>query len=441
VVFAQTSGAIRSIASPSYVAPTTVRLSDDYTADYAEIYRQQGEVRVVVDFLARNIGQLALHTFRRVGDDDRRRETKHLLAQLIGRPNSFTTSDRLVRETVADRAIYDRCLWIKTFEKLPNGDRVRALVRIPPYMWRLDNGPETNWIKPERFIVQGNLREFTVPIEQTVYFRGYNPLDTRQGLSPIESLRRSLSESWAASIMREQTLRNGARFSGYIHRPKDAPKWNDNSERRFKTGWRNQFQGLTATEGGGTPVLEDGMTFVPASMTSEQLEYVATRKLTREEAAAAYFIPPPMIGILDHATFSNITEQHKMLYQDTLGPWLSEYEAEIQLQLVPDYNDEELYVEFNLKEKLKGSFAEEAKAFQTSVGAPWLTRNEARARNNLSPIDGGDDLIVPLNVTTEARAAEAAERAAELAANLPAIEPGEQDQEPAAGEPAAITAG
>jgi phage portal protein BeeE len=88
-----------------------------------------------------------------------------------------------------------------------------------------------------------------------------------------------------------------------------------------------------------------------------------------------------------------------MLYQDTLGPWLGEFQDEVKLQLVKDYGDAKVYVEFNMMEKLRGSFEEQAKSLQTAVGGPWLTRNEARARQNLSPIDGGDELIVPLNVT------------------------------------------
>jgi hypothetical protein len=60
--------------------------------------------------------------------------------------------------------------------------------------------------------------------------------------------------------------------------------------------------------------------------------------------------------------------------------------------------DPRTYVEFDLTEKLKGSFEERASILQASVGGPWLTRNEARADNNLPPIEGGDELIVPLNV-------------------------------------------
>lgn len=59
---------------------------------------------------------------------------------------------------------------------------------------------------------------------------------------------------------------------------------------------------------------------------------------------------------------------------------------------------QQTYVEFDLTEKLKGSFEERASILQAAVGGPWMTRNEARADNNLPPVEGGDELIVPLNV-------------------------------------------
>lgn len=142
------------------------------------------------------------------------------------------------------------------------------------------------------------------------------------------------------------------------------------------------------------------MAWKEASFNAQESEYLAGRKLTREECARAYHIPLPMVGILDNATFSNIREQHKNLYQDSLGPWLSMIEGDIELQLLPDLNTTPgVYVEFNIQEKLQGSFEEQVQALQSSVGAPWLTRDEARARMNL-PSMGGDAtrLVVPLNV-------------------------------------------
>lgn len=392
MVFAVSEGKLLSIQKPTYQAPTSLRISDDLSQDYSAIYRQQPSVRTVVDFLARNVAQLALHTFRRKEDSDRERVTDHPFAQMMRTPNPYTTGYRLIFSLIADRGIYDRALWVKVFQ-----DGKSMLVRIPPRLWTIADND--NWLAPTEFIVKGNRGKTTLQAKDVVYFRGYNPEDERYGLSPIESLRRILSEEYAAGQMREQTLRNGARIGGYIERPAATTEWSDTARQRFATGWRSQYAGQTATEGGGTPVLEDGMKFVAAGHSAADMQYIEARKLSREEAAAAYFIPPPMVGILDHATFGNIEEQHKMLYQDTLGPILQEVQQEIALQILGDFDDaDDLYNEFNMLEKLRGSFEEQASQMQSSVGAPFLTRNEARAKLNLPRIDGADELVVPLNV-------------------------------------------
>lgn len=391
MVFAVSEGKLLAVQKPTYQAPTALRINDDLSQDYAAIYRQQQSVRTVVDFLARNIGQLALHTFRRVDETDRERVRDHPFAVMMREPNPYTTGYRLIFSLIADRGIYDRALWVKAFH---NGRSM--LVRVPPRLWTVKDSD--NWLAPTAFEIKGNRGKTTLSAEQVVYFRGYNPEDERHGLSPIESLRRMLSEEYAAGQMREQILRNGARVSGYITRPA-GNAWSDTAYNRFRDGWRSQYSGHSATEGGGTPVLEDGMQFVAASQTAVDLQYIEARKLSREEAASAYFIPPPMVGILDHATFGNIEEQHKMLYQDTLGPILQEVQQEIALQILRDFDDADgLYNEFNMLEKLRGSFEEQASQLQSSVGAPFLSRNEARARLNLPRIDGADELVVPLNV-------------------------------------------
>lgn len=394
MAFVVSEGALQSVTRPAALAAPRLQLSADYSQAYSEIWRTQPAVRTVVTFLARNIAQLGLHSFERVSDDERRRlqPADHPVAALFKRPNPRTTRYRLLNDLVHDLGIYDCAYQLKVGTKV-----APSLLRLPPEMTKPTGG---SWLWADGFEVRGVSGAVTYPADRVVHFHGYNPTDSRTGSSPIEALRRTLAEEYQASRMREQVLRNGARMSGYIKRPaaQRGNSWSDPARDRFKAEWQAQYAG-EGPQAGGTPILEDGMEFVAASQTAQQLEYVSSRKLTREEVASAYFIPPPMVGILDHATFGNIEEQHKMLYQDTLGPWLAMIEAEYGLQLLPDLDpDGRVYVEFNLHEKLKGSFEEQAQQLSSSVGAPWLTRNEARARQNLPPIDGGDELVVPLNV-------------------------------------------
>jgi HK97 family phage portal protein len=391
MAFVATAGSVQGLARQRIATPSRIQLSASYSADYAEIFRTQDSVRTVVSFLARNIAQLGLPVYERVSDTDRQRVRDHPVARILRQPNPWTTRYRFINSLVHDFAIYDNAYWLKTkFDGSTAG-----LVRIPPTMIKPDGD---NWLTPDSFVISGGKGKRTVPADQVVYFRGYG-LDSDVGISPLESLRRILREAHTGSEMREQIMRNGARVSGYLLRPKDAPPWSVEARDRFRVGWQTQYAG-SGPGAGGTPILEDGMTFSPAAQTAKDLQYVEGRKLTREEVAAAYHIPPPMVGILDHATFSNISEQHKMLYQDCLGPWLVMFEEEIDLQLISEFDtDGRYYAEFNLREKLTGSFEERADAIQKAVGGPTMTINEARALDNRPPVDGGDDLIRPLNVT------------------------------------------
>lgn len=428
MAFVASAGSVQGLSRPNYRVPQRIALSSTFSADYHQIWRTQGSVRMVVTFLARNIAQLGLPLYHRAGDSDRQRLQDHPLAKLLRQPNPWTTRYRFINALVHDFAIHDVAYLLKT---KVDGSTV-GLVRIPPMLVRPKG---ENWLTPDEFEVAGSKSRKRYPADQVVYFRGYGGGDgiDDAGVSPLEALRQTLREEWTGSKMREQIMRNGSRASGYLERPAGAPPWSPDARERFRTQWQSQYVGDNAAEAGGTPILEDGMTFNDVSQTAKDLQYVEGRKLTREEVAAAYFIPPPMVGILDHASFSNITEQHKMLYQDTLGPWLTMIQDEIALQLVPDFESkpDQFYVEFNLREKLTGSFEERAASIQASVGAPWMTRNEARALDNRPPIEGGNELVQPLNVTQngDQDPIPAAPKPAMTPTEKPPVEPDDEDEQ------------
>ncbi|MFJ3948988.1 phage portal protein [Streptomyces libani] len=384
------------VVSSGRLATTGAGVTPGYAAmplpaapwECAEIWRTQPQVRTVIGFLARNVAQLGVHVFRRMSDTDRERLTDHPLAQLLAEPMPRMTTFRWVERLVSDLALYDNAYAIKL-----RVDGQLRLLPVPPTLIRPYGG---NWIMPEYYETAGG-RNF--PVEDVVHIHGYTPEGLTYGSSPIESLRDVLLESAESAKTRAAMWRGGARMTGVLKRPETAPEWGAKEKARFREMWRAFSQGGGAE--GGTPILEDGMEYVPVGFNPQQAQYIEARKLTREEVSAAYFIPPPLIGILDHATYSNIKEQHAHLYQDTLGPWLVMLEQEFGAQILPDLPGDNtgVYAEFNIQAKMRGSFEEQAAAASTATGGPWMTRNEIRARNNLPAVEGGDELIVPMNVT------------------------------------------
>lgn len=396
MVFIRTEGSLESLGQRTDpVPPYGLMLTDNLFSTYGAIYRAQPAVRTVIGFLARNIAQLGIHIFDRVDDNNRVRLSDHPLARLIERPlprEYKVTRYKLISDLMHDLGIFDQSLWVK----IRTDDQVGGLLRIPPYRV-FPRG--RNWTHPEFFEIRGNSRKVELGPDEVVFIRGYSPDDSREGVPPIESLRQLLAEDIEGARYREQMWQSGSRMSGYIQRPVEAPRWSAPARTRFRDEWDAQFRGIEASQS-YTPILEDGMTWVQAGITPEQAQYVENRRLTREEVAAAYFIPPSMVAASD-APFASLREQHQMLYQDALGPWLELISQEIELQLLPDFEPEyptTVYVEFNINDKLKGSFEDQASSMSTLVGRPVMTANEGRARLNLPQLEEGDGLVTPLNV-------------------------------------------
>jgi HK97 family phage portal protein len=365
----------------------TVRTYGTGVSSYGAMYRRQPAVRAVVDWLARNIAQLNPKVYIRAGSTDRIEASEHPLSQLLRHPNPTSTRYDHLRDTTADLAIYDVAYWVKDRPQFPRG------------VWRVSPTQMTVSSENGRTVYRG-ADGAEIPRNRLVIFHGYNPDGGEGGVSPLETLRRVLQEEMASQQHRENFWLNSARQGGAIERPMDAPPWSDAARERFRADWEAATAG--ARNAGRTAILEEGMKWNPASFSPKDSDYIAGRRLTYEEVAVQY-------GLLDignvNTSKSNQEQSHRERYQDVLGPWLRMLQDEIELQLLPDFEPfvEQralVYVEFNLAEKLKGSFEEQQRALTTAVGVPHMTINEGRARLNLPRIEESwaDTPVQPLNV-------------------------------------------
>lgn len=381
---------------------TSLSIYPDRRASYAHIVRTQPNVRTVISFIARNVAQLGVQLFERVSDTNRERVRDHPFAQALRQPNPrdrHLTTYRLMHRTVWDACAYDVAVW--TVQPLGNTGRF-AIIPLRPDRLRVKGA-----LWPTGFEYHGRNGVWTLPLESVVYFQvSWDLDDPTTGVSPIETLRRIIAEDEAAGVHREQYWRNGARVSGVIERPKDAPDWSDPARERFRADWAGLYTGI-GPGAGGTPILEDGMQFKEAGTTGDArgAQYVETRKLSREESAAAYHVDPIWVGIAGAGlSFSSVVERHKALYQDTLGPWVVMLEQDLTAQALPIFETdaarlERLYTKLNIAEKLRGSVEDMADSLYKLTGRPLLSVNEGRGLIDRNDVAGGDGLAVPLNLT------------------------------------------
>ena len=361
-----------------------------------QMWRTQPHLRTVVDFLARNVAHLGLHSFRTAGND-RVRDRDSLVASLMRQPNQHMTTYELVYDLVGNLALHNRAYWF-VYESTDS-----------PSGWCIQPFP-ASWVKtsygsywePKHYVVSppdSPDKAVKFKPENVLAFEGWNPLPGKDS-SPVETLRLTLEEQYHARKHRTQVWRRAGRVGGYITRPVDAPRWDNQDRRRFL----KMFEEFTreGSRTGGTPIFEEGMRLETAEFNSASAEWAESVKLSLVTVAQVFQVNPVMVGVLDNANYSNAKEFSKSLYTNTLGPLIRQIEQRLNTFLLPmvGVDSGSHLLEFNIEEKLRGSFEEQAAVASSAVGAPYMTRNELRRMNNLPAIEGGDALVTPLNLDT-----------------------------------------
>ena len=364
------------------------------------LYATQANLHAVISFLADSVAQLPLKVYIRQGENDRIRDRDSVAAKLLYRPNA----DQTCYDFICASMIEYFLMGCETWWLLPDPDSESGYqLRNIPCEWITGTERQTNYA-PDVLKISAGGEVIEIKRDEFLQFRMYSPGNPGGYQSPAAALRETLIEQIQAERFRTTLWRSSGRFNAYITRPKDVAPWDDETKRKwleaFREGW-----GANGQNSGKMPLLEDGMEIKPYQFNAKESQYAETKQLSREDVAAAYHVNPSLIWHTTTQTYASAKDNARALYADCLGPTLQMIQQRINSILLPMIGaDPNTYVEFDLTEKLKGSFEERASILQSAVGGPWLTRNEARADNNLPPIENGDELIVPLNVITGGQA-------------------------------------
>lgn len=360
---------------------------------YGQMYARQLWVYVLIRKRGLGTARLPLKTYQR--DDQNRPPATGAYADLIANPNPAISPFRFWEWTSCTYDTYGEAFWLKV--RPGAGLPPTSLAPLHPVGMTLQ--PDGRWdFANEKIQLRGIERD------DLVHFKTFNPADPARGLSPLEPLRDTLENEGFARTATSSFWRNGARPGVALKHPKNL---STDAANRLKAQWNAAAQGPGNT--GTTVVLEEGLEPMVLTLSAEEAQYIETRKLNREEACAAYDVPPPVVHILDRATFSNITEQMRSMYRDTMAPHLKGFESDMHQQLCrPDFGDDQ-YAEFLLDEVLRGDFEARAAAYDK---ADYMTMAEKRRAENLPYIEGTDKIFVnaatvPLDEASRSRTPQA----------------------------------
>ena len=208
-------------------------------------------------------------------------------------------------------------------------------------------------------------------------------LDGYMGQSRIMLAREAIGLGLAAEKFGGEFFGNGSQARGVIEHP---TQMGDDAYNRFKQSWESK-------DNMSTPILEEGMVYKQITIPPEAAQFIASREFQVQDVSRIFRIPPPLLGDLSRATFSNIENLDLQMVKYTIRPLVKRYEQECELKLLSDLGKEN--IRFNLDGILRGDTAARSAYYTVMKQMKIMTTNEIRALENMNPIEGGDILENP----------------------------------------------
>jgi hypothetical protein len=146
-----------------------------------------------------------------------------------------------------------------------------------------------------------------------------------------------------------------------------------------------------------TLILEEGMDVTSLAVDPKKAMVIETRKFSVTEIARWFRIPPDKIGDLDRATFSNIEQQNINYSVETLQPWVTRWEQEIEFKLLSKVEN---IARFNMNALLRGDAQSRGNYYNTMFNIGAISINEIRELEGFNSIgEEGNGHYVPMNMT------------------------------------------
>jgi HK97 family phage portal protein len=373
------------LAAPSvpfsvYGTGSSTPLVGGRQVSFGELYRTQVWIAVNVNKITRQVSRLPLKVWRRTGDGTRERVRTGNLAELIDRPWRGAGQTHLKQAMMLPTLVHGNALIAKRRRRGAAG----PIERLEPLLWqgytpRLEaTGGEVAAWEPDE-------RSRGLDPEEVVHlaFRG---LDGPVGVSPLEQLGVTVAIEDAAQRHQRAMLANGARPPSAVYAAEEFLGLEPGERQVLLDQLRADLTALYAgPEQQGRPaLLPPGLKWERVGHTAVEAELIDQRKLSREEVAACYDMPQPVVGIMEHATLANWSEASRMLFTTSLAPWLTLAEDTLLAQLIaPEATIRgDVWAEFDLSDVLRGDLLKRAQALALQIAHGVLTIDEARELEN-----------------------------------------------------------
>jgi HK97 family phage portal protein len=376
---------------------TTVRTRDPYLSEFfgfggspavtpETVLSNSAVAMRCVALRSEMLASVSLHVHRRSRDGGRNRaDDLPLYGVLHDNANDWQSAFEF-------RELMVRCLDLhgNFFAKITRNNRGQVVALLPlangiVSVERLTNGRL-------RYKVSDGMNGAEILLQDEVLHVRGPSRDGIMGQSPISMARGALGlalqQRTTAQALMANSLRPSAVLS-YEHLMSIDNKQFLRDQLRERVGGPEKAGNFLILDGGGK---YDKMSFSP-----EDAEFLDSMKLSNEDVARIFGVPPTSVGILDKGTYSNVEQESATLIQNCLGPLAARIEAAMARCLLTPEARRTIYIEHDLSSLLRGDVKSRFEAYRLGREIGALSANDVRRRENEPPIEGGEAYHMPAN--------------------------------------------
>lgn len=224
--------------------------------------------------------------------------------------------------------------------------------------------------------------------DELLHFKGLTT-DGIVGLSVIDQLKHLIQNGKSSEEYINKFFKNGLQVKGLVQYVGDL---NSDAERTFVENFERMSSGLKNAH--RIAMLPIGYQFQPISQKLVDAQFLENSQLTIRQIAAMFGVKMHQLNDLDRATHTNISEQQRGFYIDTLQSILTMYEQELIYKLFLNTEIRQgYYLKFNADAILRANIETRYNAYRIAIQSGFKTPNEVRELEEDEAKEGGDELI------------------------------------------------
>ena len=321
-------------------------------------------------------------------EDGVQKVTQHELIPLLKlRPNPYMTTHSFLWATEFQRLEYGNAFWCYTFK---NG-RITGLYPLMSSRVEIMIDDESLFGEPNAvyYLYHDPKRGTLVyPSDKIVHFKSF----ATNGIvgKPMKHYLYDViaQEKYSQKLVSE-------RYGKGLQDPIIVTYVGDlSSEKKSKIQKRFESMGGVQNAGKVVPIPSDfDVKTLQTNLVSNQ--FFEMNGLTTRHIANAFGVKSFQLNDMEKSTYSNITEQNKAFYSDTMQNTFAEYEQEMTYKLLFSFEREKnIFIEANADVMLRTDLLTRMQAYREGVDGGITTIAEVRRRENLKYIEGTDRLII-----------------------------------------------